>query len=87
VLKDTLVPKLVYEMEQYERSLLELGKQQDVCRDFSSEFVFSETRTERSADVFRGGSRHERGQSFLVAVSVLARKKFWSRSRSRRKKV
>ncbi|CAF1185633.1 unnamed protein product [Adineta ricciae] len=29
VLKDTLVPKLVYEMEQYERSLLELGKQQD----------------------------------------------------------
>lgn len=29
VLKDTLVPKLVYEMEQYERLLLELGKQQD----------------------------------------------------------
>ncbi|CAF1370108.1 unnamed protein product [Rotaria magnacalcarata] len=29
VLKDTLVPKLVYQMEQYERSLLELGKQQD----------------------------------------------------------
>ncbi|CAF0781446.1 unnamed protein product [Adineta steineri] len=29
VLKDTLVPKLVFEMEQYERSLLELGKQQD----------------------------------------------------------
>jgi len=28
-LKDTLVPKLVYEMEQYERSLLELGKQQE----------------------------------------------------------
>jgi hypothetical protein len=58
VLKDTLVPKLVYEMEQYERSLLELGKQQDVCRDFSSEFVFCETRTKRSADVFGGRYLH-----------------------------
>ena len=47
VLKDTLVPKLVYEMEQYERSLLELGKQQDV-RGESSKHCFQSLRCFRN---------------------------------------